>query len=171
MIDGVKRHPLKKFFDDRGFFMELLRDDWDIVLGDEVVQFNLSFSYPGIIRAWHRHLRGQNDYFICVRGSVKVCGFDDREKSTTNGDLSEIILSGDAPEVVRMPGDVWHGFKVVGNEPAYFVYGVNKLYDYDNPDEERKPWNSESIIPKSINGKTNDPRVGKPWDWNYSPHK
>ncbi|MGQ9468434.1 MAG: hypothetical protein ACUVTD_01190 [Nitrososphaerales archaeon] len=38
---------------------------------------------------------------------------------------------------------------------------VNKLYDYDNPDEVRRPWN-DPIIPESINGKTEDPKVGKP---------
>jgi dTDP-4-dehydrorhamnose 3,5-epimerase len=46
----------------------------------------------------------------------------------------------------------------------------NKLYDYNNPDEVRRPWN-DSIIPESINGKTDDPRVGKPWDWLTFPHK
>jgi len=26
----------------------------------------------------------------------------------------------------------------------------------------RRPWNDPTIIPKSINGRTDDPRVGKP---------
>ena len=43
--------------------------------------------------------------------------------------------------------------------------------DYCNPDEERRPWNDQTIIPKSINSTKNDPRVAKPWDWNYPPHK
>ena len=29
----------------------------------------------------------------------------------------------------------------------------------------RRPWNDTTIIPKSINGRTDDPRVDKPWDW------
>jgi len=40
---------------------------------------------------------------------------------------------------------------------------MNKLYDYDNPDEIRRPWN-DPIVPESINGRTDDPKVGKPWD-------
>ena len=64
---------LTKHYDERGFFMELLRSDWsDILHQDEIKQLNLSFSYPGIIRAWHRHHRGQIDYFICIEGAIKV---------------------------------------------------------------------------------------------------
>jgi dTDP-4-dehydrorhamnose 3,5-epimerase len=51
------------------------------------------------------------------------------------------------------------------------VYFVTRLYDYKNPDEERKPWNDPKIIPVEINGNKNDPRVNKPWDWFYPPHK
>jgi len=30
---------------------------------------------------------------------------------------------------------------------------VNRLYDYADPDEERRPWNDQTIIPRSIKGK------------------
>jgi dTDP-4-dehydrorhamnose 3,5-epimerase len=33
-------------------------------------------------------------------------------------------------QILRVPGKYWHGFKVVGNESAYLIYFVNKLYDY-----------------------------------------
>jgi dTDP-4-dehydrorhamnose 3,5-epimerase len=48
---------------------------------------------------------------------------------------------------------------------------VNRLYDYTNPDELRKSWNDHTIVPKLINGKKDDFRVGKPWDWLLPPHK
>lgn len=57
----------------------------------------------------------------------------------------------------------WH-------EPAMLVYFLNKLYDHNNPDGVRRPWN-DLIIPESINGRTNDPKVGKPWDLLTFPHK
>ena len=72
---------------------------------------------------------------------------------------------------MKIPGILWHGYKVLGEKPATVLYGVNKLYDYKNPDEVRRPWNDEKIIPNSINGKNNDLRVGKSWDWYYSPNK
>ncbi len=172
MIDGIVIKDVKKFVDERGFFSELLRDDWkDLLSDDKLVQFNLSFSYPDIVRAWHRHLKGQVDYFICISGAIKVCAYDDRKNSETSGEIDEIILSEEDLKVARIPGILWHGYKVLGAKPIKMLYGVNKLYNYKDPDEERRAWNDELIIPKSINGKANDPRVGKPWDWYYLPNK
>ena len=51
------------------------------------------------------------------------------------------------------------------------LYFTTNLYDYANPDEERRPWNDPALVPKSINGKKDDIRVGKPWDWNCLPNK
>jgi len=172
MIEGIEIRDLIKHVDERGFFTELLRKDWkDFLKKDTVVQFNLSYSYPGIVRAWHRHIRGQTDYFICFDGTIKVCAYDDRKDSSTYGELDEIILSSERLRVARIPGILWHGYKAIGTKPIKLLYGVNRLYDYDDPDEERRPWNDPTIIPKSINGKIDDPRVGRPWDWYYSPNK
>lgn len=167
MLERIEIKPLKRHYDERGSFTELIRKDWKETLDEqEFVQANLSISYPGIIRAWHRHLRGQVDYFICLKGAIKICAYDDETKK-----LEEINSNGQKPQIVRVPGKYWHGFKVVGNEQAWLLYFVNNLYDHEKPDEERKPWNDPKVIPKSINGRTDDPRVGKPWDWNYPPHK
>lgn len=158
LLEGIKIYEWKKIPDERGFFAELLRQDWKELLGNEwVVQANLSFSYPGIIRAWHRHLRGQTDYFIVLQGAMKICAYDQ-----AIGQLDEIIVSEDKPEVVKMPGHYWHGTKTIGNGPSLTLYFTTRLYDYENPDEERRFWNDQSII---------DPKTQKPYDWNKPPHK
>jgi len=172
VIEGIIIKEIKKFTDERGYFSEILREDWkDLIFGDQIIQYNLSYSYPEVVRAWHRHLQGQVDYFICITGSIKVCAFDDRKDSKTYGELDEIILSEESFKIARIPGILWHGYKALGTKPITMLYGVNKLYNYENPDEERRPWNDSDIIPKSINGNNNDWRVGKPWDWYYSPNK
>jgi len=170
MIKGIEIIPLKRYNDERGYFLELFRSDNPKIV-HEIVQFNMSYSYLGIIRAWHRHLRDQFDYFTCIDGCLKICAYDDRKNSKSFRELDEFILRGDDPQILRVPGILWHGFKVIGPNPAKLLYGVNKLYDYENPDEERRPWNDPTIIPESINGNINDPRVGKSWDWNYPPYK
>jgi len=163
MLLGVKVHEIVKYIDERGFFAEIIRQDWkDLLDGDSVVQANLSLSYPGMIRAWHRHDRGQIDYFIVLRGSLKICVYDDKPASPTRGQLDEVIASGENLQVVRVPGHYWHGTKALGNRPSLTVYCVNRLYDAKNPDEERRAWNDPSII---------DPRTSKPFDWNKLPHK
>jgi len=167
MLPGIVVKPLKRFADERGFFTEVYRKDWnDILDGDEIVQANLSISYPEIIRAWHKHERGQVDYFLVIKGALKICAYDESSK-----ELDEIISTGENLQLVRIPGHYWHGIKAISVEPVVLIYLVNKLYDYNNPDELRRPWNDPEIIPKSINGRTDDPRVGKPWDWKYPPHK
>ena len=171
-LPGVRLVDLVVFPDDRGSFTEIIREDWGELLGgDKIVQANLSFSYPGIVRAWHRHERGQVDYFFVVKGAAKVCAFDDDPNSPTRGHLVEVVLSEQRRQILRVPGKYWHGYKVVSSEPVLLVYFVTKLYDYDNPDELRRPWNDPSIVPVAINGRRDDPRVGKPWDWFYPPHK
>jgi len=167
MLKGIRIKTIPRFPDERGFFSEVMRKDWkDLFEEDTVEQSNFSFTYPNMIRAWHRHFKGQTDYFIVLKGSIKICAFDQETK-----EINEIISCALNLQVVRIPGHYWHGFKALGDEPTMLVYFTTKLYDSAKPDEERRPWNDPAIIPKIINGKKDDPRVGKPWDWNYPPHK
>ena len=166
MLTGIVVKPLKSIPDERGFFTEVMRKDWKGLFQDDTVaQSNMSISYPGVIRAWHRHLRGQTDYFLALKGAIKICAYDEKTQ-----ELDEIVSTGKSLQIVRMPGNYWHGFKVVGNKPAMLLYFTTKLYDHADPDEERRPWDDQALIPKSVNGKKDDPRVGKPWNWNRAPH-
>ncbi|MGA3021897.1 MAG: dTDP-4-dehydrorhamnose 3,5-epimerase family protein [Thermoplasmata archaeon] len=163
MLPGVRVYEIKKFPDERGFFAEGMRSDWaELLEGDKITQSNVSMSYPGMIRAWHRHRRGQVDYFVVVRGAMKICAYDDDPASPTKGQLDEVIASAERLQVVRIPGKYWHGTKTVSPEPSLTFYMVNRLYDYKNPDEDRRPWNDPAII---------DAKTGTPFDWNRPPHK
>ncbi|HZY94827.1 MAG TPA: dTDP-4-dehydrorhamnose 3,5-epimerase family protein [Candidatus Bathyarchaeia archaeon] len=163
MLNGVRVYDLRATVDERGFFAEIFRQDWKELLGeDRIVQANLSYSFPGMIRAWHRHNRGQVDYFIVLEGSLKICAYDDNKGSPTRGQLDEILTSGRKLQVVRVPGNYWHGTQAVGDKSSLTVYCVNRLYDLKNPDEERRAWNDPSII---------DSKTSKPFDWNKPPHK
>jgi len=167
VLKGISVKLLKRNYDERGSLTELMRVDWKDLLGDdEIFQVNFSISYPNMIRAWHRHLGGQVDYFLVLKGSLKICAYYDKTQ-----ELDEVISSEDSLQVVRVPGHYWHGFKVLGNETAFLLYFMTRLYDHKNPDEERRPWNDQTIIPKLINGKKDDPRVEKPWDWLAVPYK
>jgi dTDP-4-dehydrorhamnose 3,5-epimerase len=167
MLRGIKIKQISRFLDERGFFTEVMRKDWkDLFEEDTVAQANLSFTYPDVIRAWHRHLKGQTDYFLVLRGAIKICAFDDK-----TAEINEVVSSALDLQVVRMPGHYWHGFKALGDEPAMLLYFTTNLYDYAAPDEERRPWNDPTLVPKVVNGKKDDERVGKPWDWSYPPHK
>ncbi len=164
MLRGIEKKQLTTHVDERGFFTELIRGDW---LGDETVQqSNFSISYPGTVRAWHRHTRGQVENFVVLHGVIKLCAYDE-----TASELNEIVLSGDVLQSVRVPGHYWHGFKALGEKRTYLVYFVNKLYNYADPDEERRPWDDHTIRPSIINGREDDPRCGGSWNWDYSGFK
>ena len=165
-LEGVRTHEINLIPDERGFFAEALRQDWQEFIDEPIAQANMSFTYPGIVRAWHRHVCGQVDYFLVLRGASKICAYDEKTQR-----LVEVIASGTLPMLLRVEGRYYHGFKAISDEPSLMVYFVNRLYDYKNPDEERIPWNDPKIIPTEINGNKNDPRVGKPWDWFYPPYK
>lgn len=157
-LPGVKTYDLKIFPDERGFFAESTRKDWKELLGeDEIVQTSVSCSFPGVIRAWHRHSRGQVDYFLVLKGAVKICAYDGREESPTKGKLVEILVNENKLQVVRIPGFYWHGTKSVGTGDSLTMYLLTELYDYKNPDEERLEWNDPSII---------DPKTDEAYDWN-----
>lgn len=167
MLEGIRVKSIKRLPDERGFFSEIMRTDWKELFQDDAIsQANLSITYPTIIRAWHRHLKGQTDYFIALKGAIKICAYDEETK-----ELDEIISTGKDLQIVRIPGHYWHGFKAIGNKPALLLYFTTQLYNYADPDEERRPWNDQNLVPKFVNGKKDDPRVGEPWDWEYPPHK
>jgi len=161
-LPGVRTCDLNVLPDERGFFSEAFRRDWkDLIGDDEIAQVNVSYSYPGIVRAWHRHRRGQVDYFLVLGGAMKVCAYDDRE-GPTKGKLVEIVSSSHQLRIVRIPGIYWHGTKTVSSGPSLLVYFVNRNYDYQNPDEERRPWNDPEIV---------DPKTGQSFDWCRPPYR
>jgi dTDP-4-dehydrorhamnose 3,5-epimerase len=168
-LPGVITYDLNLLIDERGFFGEAIRHDWSDIVQEPLVQANLSFTYPNVVRAWHRHLRGQVDVFLVLDGALKICAYD-----ADTGKLAEVIGSSLKPMLVRIPGCYWHGFKAIAPSKSggtLLMYFVNRLYDHREPDEERRPWNDPTIIPTEINGNKKEPRVGQPWDWFYPPHK
>lgn len=163
MLPGVVIQEIRKSVDERGFFAEVFRDDWkDLIGSDKIAQSNISLSQPGIVRAWHKHKRGQVDYFLVLRGAVRICVFDDREGSPTKGQLDEIVSSDEKLQLVRVPGFYWHGTKAISPTQSLILYLVTRLYDQKDPDEDRRPWNDPKII---------DPKTAKPYDWERVPYK
>ena len=155
---GIKKIIPNLHYDERGFLGELFRQDWNDIMQNFIPnQFLISQSKPGIIRAWHKHLRNQIDLILVLKGTVKICIYDGDSNSKSFGDLIEINVDSNTPEIIKIPGHLWHGTKNTGVETSETIYFINNLYDYDNPDEERKNFDDASII---------DPITQEPFDWN-----
>jgi len=154
MIHGVETRELQVNADERGHLVEVFREDWDLYDPEPAMSY-YSMTYPGIVRAWHRHLEGQVDHFICPKGRIKIGVYDDRKDSPTEGELNTFVVGEHNQVAVRIPGDCWHGFKAIGDEPAFLLNFPSKLYNYEKPDEERLPHDTEEI----------------PFDWHAEPHE
>ena len=144
MIDGVEVRRLQVNADERGHLVEFFREDWEEYDPEPAMSY-YSLSYPGVVRAWHRHRRGQIDHFVCPSGRIKVGVYDDREGSPTRGEVDQFVIGEHDQRMVRIPGACWHGFKVIGNDQALLVNMPTNLYDYDDPDEERLPPDADEI--------------------------
>lgn len=152
LIDGIDVKQLKKNVDERGYLCEILRKDWGIYKDFAMAYFSLTF--PGVVRAWHRHPRTrQTDNMCIVQGTGKIVVYDDREDSPTKGVINEFIIGEDNPTLLKIPGECWHGFKAIGVRPAILLNFPTKMYDYEKPDEERLPPDTERI----------------PYDWKLAP--
>ncbi|WP_302081588.1 dTDP-4-dehydrorhamnose 3,5-epimerase family protein [Salinibaculum rarum] len=143
-IHDVEVRDLQVNADERGHLVEIFREDWEEYDSNPAMSY-YSMTYPGITRAWHRHTRGQVDHFVCPKGRIKVGIYDDRDGSPTDGELDTLVVGEHDQAVVRIPGDCWHGFKAIGDEPAMLVNFPTNLYDYENPDEERLPYDTDEI--------------------------
>jgi dTDP-4-dehydrorhamnose 3,5-epimerase len=142
MIDGVKVKKLKVVPDERGWLMEILRCDDDIF--QEFGQLYMTTAYPGVVKAWHLHKK-QTDNFTCVHGMMKVALYDSREDSPTKGEINEFFVGEKNPILISVPPNVYHGFKAVGYETAYFVSVPTLPFNYQKPDEYRLPPDTTEI--------------------------
>jgi len=142
MIDGVKTKDLRVLADDRGLLMEMLRsDDPDF---QRFGQVYITMVYPGVVKAWHCHEK-QTDHFVCVSGMAKVALHDLREGSPTHGETNDFVIGWQRQRLLIIPPGVYHGFMAVGTEPAYIINIPTELYDYETPDELRRPWDDAEI--------------------------
>ncbi|HEX5028807.1 MAG TPA: dTDP-4-dehydrorhamnose 3,5-epimerase family protein [Gaiellaceae bacterium] len=139
MIEGLRRIPLVRHEDERGWFCELRRDS---ALPKPMRQTNLSFSRAGVIRGLHYHERGQDDLFACVRGTARVVVLDRSTGEHFTEDIGE-----SNPVAIYIPGSNAHGFEALTD--ILFCYHVTTEFDPGDPDEHTVPWN--------------DPRVASLW--------
>ena len=142
MIDGIEIKQLKRHADERGYLMEMLRADDNMY--QKFAQTYVSMNYPGVIRAWHYH-KIQNDVWVCMKSMVKAVVYDCREGSPTHGEVNEFFMGDDNPIMLKIPVGTMHGYKTVGLEPSLLINFPTELYNSQQHDEYREPWDSEKI--------------------------
>jgi len=135
VIDGLRRIPLRRFEDARGWLMELRRES---ALPKQTRQTNLSFSRRGVIRGLHYHERGQDDLFACIQGTARVVVLDRASGEAYTEDIGD-----ENPVALYIPGRHAHGFEALTD--LLFLYHVTEEYDPADPDEQEIPWDDPRV--------------------------
>ena len=149
MIEGVKIKKLKKYEDERGWLIEIFRNDEDDY---QPAMSYISQTKPGVIRGPHEHVY-QTDVFVFLGpGSFELHLWDARENSSTKGEYFHEIFGQDNPASVIVPPGVVHGYKCVSNEPGWCVNLPDKLFRGKNKEEEVDEirWEEDENSPYSI---------------------
>ena len=134
MIQGVKIKKLKLLADERGRLMELLRCDEKLFLKFGQVYF--TSAYANVVKAWHYHKK-QDDYFACIKGKMLLALYDARGKSKTYKEINEFELSLDNPLLIKIPRNVYHGFKCISPDEALVINIPTLPFNHLKPDEYR----------------------------------
>lgn len=142
MIEGVKITPLRQILDERGKIMHMLRAD-----ALHFIQFGeiyFSFIHPGVIKGWHIHKRMTLNYAVPV-GKIKLVIYDDRENSSTRGELMEIFIGPENYQLITIPPLVWNGVKGVAETTSVIANCATLPHDPNeierlNPFDKRIPY-------------------------------
>ena len=112
MIEGVKITPLKQIFDERGKVMHMMKTS-----SPEFKKFGeiyFSCTNPNVVKAWHLHKKMTLNYAV-VSGAIKCVLYDDRNDSSTKGQIEEYFMSPEDYYLLTVPPMIWNGWKSIGN--------------------------------------------------------
>lgn len=126
-IEGVVFKPLGRFDDERGWLIELFRQD-ELDQADYPVMAYVSQTLPGVSRGPHEHT-DQTDYLAFVGpADFMLYLWDARRDSPTFGNQSATLLGESKMQAVVIPPGVVHGYRNVSEKPGLVFNGPNRLY-------------------------------------------
>ena len=132
--------------DERGFFCETYRREWDSELGigaaELFLQDNHSRSSRGVVRGMHFHIgEGVAKLVRCGRGRILDVAVDLRRGSPTYGRWEGVELDDEAMRALYIPVGFAHGFCVLSDladvmykQTAYYDPAVERGIAWDDPD-------------------------------------
>jgi dTDP-4-dehydrorhamnose 3,5-epimerase len=132
--------------DERGFFCETYRREWDSEVGlgegELFVQDNHSRSGRGVVRGMHFHIGGGVAKLVrCGRGRILDVAVDLRRGSPTYGRWEGVELDDEHMRALYLPVGFAHGFCVLSDvadvmykQTAYYDPAVERGIAWDDPD-------------------------------------
>lgn len=140
-IDGVIVKQLTRIPDERGCISHMLRSDDPLFENFGEIYF--SHIYPGVIKGWHLHEKMILNYAV-IEGMIKLVLYDNRPNSKTKGNLMELFIGYQNYYLVKIPPNIWNGFKGIGVTPSIVANCASIPHD---PMEIRRMNPVNDIIP------------------------
>ncbi|NQV18391.1 MAG: WxcM-like domain-containing protein [Armatimonadetes bacterium] len=121
--------PIPKHSDERGFLIEFLREDENIL--NFKGQVYASTISPGDIRGNHYH-NEKTEIFCVLKGKLKVL-----IQNINSNKVDEFILDGNKEDLDRLlvPPKFAHTFTNIGNEEVILLAWGNKVHNHEDPDQ------------------------------------
>ncbi len=133
MMTGLIIKDLKQYEDDRGYLMEIFRQDEISVVP---VMSYLSWTKPQVVRGPHEH-QAQTDYFVFPGpGDFRLYLWDNRPDSLTHGEYLVLEVGATRPCIVIVPPGIVHGYKCISSGAALSINLPDKLYKGENKQAE-----------------------------------
>jgi len=138
-IIDVEIIQLKKIPDERGTIFHMLRSD-DAIF-EKFGEIYFSTIYPGVIKGWHIHREMILNYAV-IQGMIKLVLYDERDGSTTRGNLMEVFMGEENYILVKIPPMVWNGTKGMGTKMAIIANCATMPHD-PNEMERKDPFSDD----------------------------
>lgn len=129
MIDGVLVTPLKQIYHPRGDVFHAMKCVDPGFEGFGEAYF--SSIIGGLVKAWKRHSRMTLN-LVCIVGKIHFVLYDGRDGSPTKGELMEITLSPEDPQLYRrltIPPGVWMAFVGIDKGKSVLLNVANIPHD------------------------------------------
>jgi dTDP-4-dehydrorhamnose 3,5-epimerase len=144
-IEGVELHELRRHGDDGGSLTELARltdGRPDALAGFTLRQVNYSEVEPGVIKAFHVHVRQSDVWYVPPADRMLVVLVDVRQGSTTEGARMRLPLGHGASRLLRIPPGVAHGVRNLASVTGRIIYFTDLHFSVEPStcDEGRLPW-------------------------------
>ena len=130
-IEAVKLVTPRRFGDDRGWFSESYRDDWNLLETGTFRQDNHAYSQARLtVRGLHFQTGPsvQAKLLRCVAGEILDVALDIRRGSPTYGRHVARTLTARGGEQLFVPHGFAHAYATL-TEDAQVLYKVDNLYD------------------------------------------
>lgn len=123
-IPGVMIRSLRRFVDQRGWLVEMFRDD-ELPEGFQPVMGYVSLTHPNVARGPHEH-RKQSDGFVFLSGRFEVTLWENRPDYPKS---KMVITAGEEnPIFMIVPPGVVHAYRNVGPEDGVVLNFPDQLY-------------------------------------------